>query len=83
MLRLPKFAAVALLVAYPIVAGAAEPSDGGAGANNVAYFAIEANDLARAKQFYEAVFGWRFLQLGGADYFISPWIRGDAVYFGR
>jgi hypothetical protein len=51
VLRLPKSAAGALLVAYPIVAGAAEPSDRDAGASNVAYFAIEANDLARASSF--------------------------------
>ena len=29
-------------------------------ANNVAHFAIAADDLDRARGFYEAVFGWRF-----------------------
>ena len=29
-------------------------------ANNVVHFAIAADDLDRARRFYEAVFGWRF-----------------------
>ncbi|MDQ6724875.1 MAG: VOC family protein [Actinomycetota bacterium] len=29
-------------------------------ANNVAHFAVHADDVGRARRFYEAVFGWRF-----------------------
>ena len=29
-------------------------------ANNVVHFAIHADDVDRARRFYEAVFGWRF-----------------------
>jgi uncharacterized protein len=33
-------------------------------ASNVAHFAINADDLPRARRFYEKVFGWRFTAWG-------------------
>ena len=39
-------------------------------ANNVSHFHFEADDLARARRFYETVFGWRFRAWGPPDYFM-------------
>ena len=36
-------------------------------ANFVAHFAIQADDLDRAREFYRAVFGWRFEPWGPPD----------------
>ena len=38
-------------------------------ANNVLHFAIHADDLGRARQFYEGVFGWRFEDWGPPDFY--------------
>ena len=52
-------------------------------ANNVVHFAIHADDLDRAMQFYESVFGWRFEAWGPPGFFristgdeASPGIEG-------
>jgi uncharacterized protein len=37
--------------------------------HNVVHFAIEADDLRRARRFYESVFGWRFNPWGPPDFF--------------
>jgi uncharacterized protein len=37
--------------------------------NNLAHFAIEADDLPRARKFYEKVFGWQFSPWGPPDFF--------------
>jgi len=37
--------------------------------NNIAHFAIEADDLARARRFYESVFEWRITPWGPPDFF--------------
>ena len=37
--------------------------------NNVLHFAIHADDLDRARQFYQGVFGWRFEAWGPPDFF--------------
>ena len=38
-------------------------------ANNVVHFAIHADDVDRARRFYEAVFGWRFEAWGPPGFF--------------
>lgn len=38
-------------------------------ANFVAHFALQADDLDRARRFYQAVFGWRFEPWGPPDYY--------------
>ncbi len=38
--------------------------------NNVAAFAIHADDVARARRFYEAVFGWKFEPWGPPDFYL-------------
>ena len=38
--------------------------------NNVSHFAIHADDLPRARRFYERVFGWRFEPWGPPDFFM-------------
>ena len=38
--------------------------------NNVAHFAIHADDVERARAFYEGVFGWRFEAWGPPDFFL-------------
>jgi len=38
--------------------------------NNIAHFHFEADDLGRARRFYETVFGWRFRAWGPPDYFL-------------
>lgn len=52
-------------------------------ANNIASFAIHAEDVQRARRFYETVFGWRFEPWGPPDFYLihtgddaSPGIRG-------
>jgi uncharacterized protein len=51
--------------------------------NNLASFAIHADDVQRARRFYEAVFGWRFEPWGPPDFYLihtgdeaSPGIQG-------
>jgi predicted enzyme related to lactoylglutathione lyase len=39
-------------------------------ANNLASFAIHADDVQRCRQFYEAVFGWRFEPWGPPDFYL-------------
>jgi predicted enzyme related to lactoylglutathione lyase len=53
-------------------------------ANNVGHFAIECDDVERAKAFYEAVFGWRIQPWGPPGYYHiytgtpeQPGILGD------
>ncbi len=38
-------------------------------ANNVKHFAINAGDIARARRFYERVFGWKITPGGPPDFF--------------
>ena len=52
--------------------------------NNVGHFAIECEDVERAKAFYEAVFGWRIEPWGPPGYYHiytgtpeAPGILGD------
>jgi predicted enzyme related to lactoylglutathione lyase len=52
-------------------------------ANNVCHFAIHADDVERAKSFYQCVFGWRFEEWGPPDFYLiktgndeSPGILG-------
>jgi predicted enzyme related to lactoylglutathione lyase len=52
-------------------------------ANNLASFAIHADDVQRCRRFYESVFGWRFEPWGPPDFYLihtgdtdSPHIQG-------
>ena len=38
--------------------------------NKLAHFAIEADDVGRARAFYEAVFGWTFEPWGPPDFYL-------------
>ena len=38
--------------------------------NNLSSFAIHADDVQRARRFYEAVFGWRFEPWGPPDFYL-------------
>ncbi len=38
--------------------------------NNVCHFAIHADDVARAKVFYQQVFGWQFDEWGPPDFYL-------------
>jgi predicted enzyme related to lactoylglutathione lyase len=38
--------------------------------NNLASFAIHADDVQRCRKFYEAVFGWRFEPWGPPDFYL-------------
>lgn len=38
--------------------------------NNLASFAIHADDVPRCRRFYEAVFGWRFEPWGPPDFYL-------------
>jgi uncharacterized protein len=51
--------------------------------NNVTTFAIHADDVSRARRFYEKVFGWKFEAWGPPDFYLvktgtdaDPGIRG-------
>ena len=51
--------------------------------NNLAAFGITADDVTRARKFYEAVFGWRFEPWGPPDFYLihtgnekEPGVRG-------
>ena len=51
--------------------------------NNVTTFAIHCDDVARARSFYEKVFGWKFEAWGPPDFYLihtgtadAPGIRG-------
>ena len=37
--------------------------------SNVRHFAVQADDVERARQFYSEVFGWRFEQWGPPDFY--------------
>lgn len=39
-------------------------------ANNVCHFAIHADQVERAKTFYQRVFGWRFEEWGPPDFYL-------------
>jgi len=39
-------------------------------ANNIRHFAIGADDLDRARAFYESVFGWRFEAWGPPGFYL-------------
>jgi uncharacterized protein len=39
-------------------------------ANNLVFFAVHADDLARARRFYQNVFGWKFQPWGPPDFFL-------------
>ena len=39
-------------------------------ANNLASFAIHADDVQRCRRFYEAVFGWSFEPWGPPDFYL-------------
>jgi uncharacterized protein len=39
-------------------------------ANNIQHFAINADDLGRARRFYEKVFSWKFSPWGPPDFFL-------------
>lgn len=39
-------------------------------ANNIAHFDIPADDVERARRFYERVFGWRFESWGPPDFYL-------------
>jgi predicted enzyme related to lactoylglutathione lyase len=39
-------------------------------ANNISHFDVHADDVARARKFYERVFEWRFTQWGPPDFFL-------------
>jgi len=38
--------------------------------NNIAHFDIEADDIDRARRFYQQVFGWRFEAWGPPDFYM-------------
>src|SRR5216684_4747627 len=38
--------------------------------NNIRHFAINAGDTARARRFYEKVFGWKFQPWGPPDFYM-------------
>lgn len=51
--------------------------------SNLAHFAINADDVVRARQFYESVFGWKFAAWGPPEFFQittgdaeNPGVRG-------
>jgi predicted enzyme related to lactoylglutathione lyase len=51
--------------------------------NHVSHFAIHADDLARAKRFYQAVFGWKFEAWGPPDFYMIKTTTGtDPGMFG-
>jgi predicted enzyme related to lactoylglutathione lyase len=39
-------------------------------ANNIRHFSINADDVSRARKFYENVFGWKFQPWGPPDFFL-------------
>ncbi len=39
-------------------------------AKNITHFDVHADDVARARKFYERVFGWRFSAWGPPDFFL-------------
>ena len=45
--------------------------------NKLAHFAIEADDVGRARTFYESVFGWTFEPWGPPDFYL---INGAGVH---
>ena len=46
-------------------------------ANNVVHFAIHADDVERARRFYESVFGWRFEAWGPPGFYNVDTGDGD------
>jgi predicted enzyme related to lactoylglutathione lyase len=51
--------------------------------NNVDFFAINADDVPRARRFYETVLGWRFEPWGPPDfYLITTGAEGGATAVG-
>lgn len=44
---------------------------------SIGHFAINADDVAKARHFYEQVFGWRFEAWGPPDFFMISTSSGD------
>lgn len=38
--------------------------------NNICHFAVRAENVSRAKKFYETVFGWQFREWGPPDFYL-------------
>ena len=47
--------------------------------NDVAFFAINADNVPRARKFYEAVFGWRFAPWGPPNFYLIETAGQDVV----
>jgi predicted enzyme related to lactoylglutathione lyase len=45
--------------------------------NHLSHFAIHADDLARARRFYQAVFGWKFDPWGPPDFYMIKTSKGE------
>lgn len=50
--------------------------------NNVDFFAINADDVPRARKFYEAVFGWSFEPWGPPNFYLIATQREPAAAIG-
>ncbi|MEO1061721.1 MAG: VOC family protein [Actinomycetota bacterium] len=51
-------------------------------ASPIAHFAVNADDVERARRFYEAVFGWRFEAWGPPDFYRIDTGATDAAAIG-
>jgi predicted enzyme related to lactoylglutathione lyase len=45
--------------------------------NDISFFAVNADDVPRARGFYEAVFGWRFEPWGPPNFYLIATGEGD------
>jgi predicted enzyme related to lactoylglutathione lyase len=45
--------------------------------NNISFFAINADDVPRARKFYEAVFGWTFEPWGPPGFYVIQTGKGN------
>ncbi len=57
-------------MAKPLESGEGGPSRLRSVAHHIAHFDIAADDVERARRFYERVFGWRFEAFGPPDFYL-------------
>jgi predicted enzyme related to lactoylglutathione lyase len=69
----------AACAAAPLAAGPAKPLPADVGPGRVAWFDITTTDLAKAKAFYGALFGWTFGPVVGSDQAAEIEVKGRGI----
>ena len=73
------FMAVAVLTAFAIPQQAAKKTKPDVGAGKIAWFDLTTTNLAKSKEFYGKLFGWKFTATPGAEAVAAEISMGDTA----